>query len=378
MDVQKRHIEWKGLPMLIVLLACVFWVTFAVGGPIQEWLQRGVDAFYGWVKGIMTEGWMRSLITDGIIQGVGSLLTALPNILILFFFLSLMEETGYLARVSYYMDGFMHRIGLHGYSFIPLLMGFGCNVPAILAAKNVQNEKERMLTMLMVPFISCSGRLPIYLLLIATVFPTHKALVLGSLYLLSMCFSLGFAAVMSKTRWFNMPADCPIHEKPKLYAPNWRHIGQHIWMRTTDFLSSVFTVIVVASVVIWGLEYFPAGDLEHLESSWLAAIGKAIEPVMRPLGFDWKMSVCLLSGLPAKEAIASTFAILFGTDGTVFSAASAYAFLIFTLLYFPCVATINTIKREINAKWATFIVIYSLVLAWVMAFIINMIGLLLQ
>ncbi len=364
--------KWTGFPILAAVLVFVFWATFAIGGPLQTLLQQGIDALYGWLTGAMPEGMLCSLLANGVVRGVGSLLTALPNIIVLFFFLSVMEDTGYLARVAYLMDGVMHTVGLHGRSCIPLLMGLDCNVPAIIAAKDIQEPKDRALTMLMVPFMSCSARLPVYILFVSTFFASHKALVLGSLYVLGIVLSFLFAFVMRKTRWFKKEDEHLINELPNFQIPRWSSIGRHIWYRVSDFLEKIFSVVLIASVVIWALEYFPTGDLTHLDESWLAAIGKAIEPVMRPLGFDWKMSVCLLTGLPAKEAIASTFAILFNGDLTAaaFTPASAYAFLVFTLLYFPCVATISTIRKEINWKWALFTVVHSLVLAWVVTFII--------
>ncbi|MCQ2342423.1 MAG: ferrous iron transport protein B [Paludibacteraceae bacterium] len=368
--------KWTGFPILIAILAFVFWATFAIGEPLQNLLQHGIDLLYAWIGEAMQEGWLRSLIADGVIQGVGSLLTALPNIIVLFFFLSLMEDTGYMARVAYLMDGIMHTIGLHGRSFIPMLMGFDCNVPAIIAARDIHHSRDRILTMLMVPFMSCSARLPVYILFISTFFASHKALVLGSLYLTGLLLSFLFAIVMKHTRWFNQRTEHIINELPAFKIPSWHSIGGHIWYRVKDFLHKISTVVLCASIVIWALEYFPSGDLTNLETSWLASIGKAIEPVMQPLGFDWKMSVCLLTGLPAKEAIVSTFAILFGKDLTTagFTPVSAYAFLVFTLLYFPCVATISTLRKEINWRWAAFTVAHSLLIAWIMAFLVNSIG----
>lgn len=368
--------KWTGFPILAVILFAVFECTFALGEPLQDLMQKGIDALYDVCMGSMESGWFSSLLGDGIIQGVGSLLTALPNIIILFFFLSLMEDTGYMARVAYLMDGMMHRLGLHGRSFIPMLMGFDCNVPAIMAAKDIQNPQDRALTMLMVPFMSCSARLPVYILFIDAFFERYKAVVLLSLYLLGILMSFLFAFIMKKTRWFRKPADDKVNELPAFRLPTWKSIGGHIWYRVSDFLKKISTVVLCASVIIWALEYFPAGDLEHIETSWLASIGQFIEPVMRPLGFDWKMSVCLLTGLPAKEAIAATFAILFGGDmsATALTPVSAYAFLVFTLLYFPCVATIATIRREINWKWSTFTVVNSIVVAWLAAFVVYQVG----
>ena len=368
--------KWTGFPILVIILCVVFECTFALGEPLQDLMQKGIDALYDLCVGALPAGWLSSLLGDGIIQGVGSLLTALPNIIILFFFLSLMEDTGYMARVAYLMDGMMHRIGLHGRSFIPMLMGFDCNVPAIMAAKDIKDPKDRALTMLMVPFMSCSARLPVYILFIDAFFENYKELVLLSLYLLGILMSFLFALIMKKTKWFRKPADDKVNELPAFRMPTWKSIGGHIWYRVSDFLKKISTVVLCASVIIWALEYFPAGDLEHIETSWLAAIGHFIEPVMRPLGFDWRMSVCLLTGLPAKEAIAATFAILFGGDmsATALTPVSAYAFLVFTLLYFPCVATIATIRREINWKWAAFTVVNSIVVAWLAAFVVYQVG----
>ena len=371
--------KWTGFPILAVILFIVFECTFTLGEPLQDLLQKGIDALYAIVITRLSAGWFTSLLGDGIIQGVGSLLTALPNIIILFFFLSVMEDTGYMARVAFLMDGMMHRLGLHGRSFIPMLMGFDCNVPAIMAAKDIKDPKDRALTMLMVPFMSCSARLPVYILFIDAFFENYKALVLLSLYLLGILLSFLFAFIMKKTKWFRKPADDMVNELPDFRLPTWKSIGGHIWYRVSDFLKKISTVVLCASVIIWTLEYFPAGDLDHIETSWLASIGQFIVPAMQPLGFDWKMSVCLLTGLPAKEAIAATFAILFGGDlaATALTPVSAYAFLVFTLLYFPCVATIATIRREINWKWSTFTVVNSIVVAWLASFVVYQIGTLL-
>ncbi|MCI7556151.1 MAG: ferrous iron transport protein B [Bacteroidales bacterium] len=368
----------SGSIILAIILGVTFECTFLLGGPLQDWLQMGVDALYELVQTHMAPGWLQSLLGDGIIIGVGSLLTALPNIIILFFFLSIMEDTGYMARVAFLTDGLMHRLGLHGRSFIPMLMGFDCNVPAIMAAKDIPDPKERALTMLMVPFMSCSARLPVYVLFISIFFADHKALVLMSLYLLGILCSFAFALIMKHTRWFRKPEVDMVNELPDFHLPSAKSILGHIWYRVSDFLHKISTIVLFASIIIWALEYFPSGDLQMLEESWLAAIGQWIEPVMRPLGFDWKLSVCLMTGLPAKEAIGSTFAMLYGANSAAaamsLTPVSAYAFLVFTLLYFPCVATIATIRRELNWKWATFTVVNSVVLAWVMAFVVNLIG----
>lgn len=367
---------WTGFPIFALVISAVFYLTFAIGGPIQDWLQLGLERLYDYIYTTLPNVWYCSLIGDGIVLGVGSLLTALPNIIVLFLLLSIMEDSGYMARVSFLMDGIMHRVGLHGRSFIPLLMGFDCNVPAIMAAKDIMNPKNRALTMMMVPFMSCSARLPVYILFISVFFSAHKALVLGSLYLMGVVLSFGFAWLMRKTPWFRTDADNTVNELPDFTLPRVGSIARHIWYRVKDFLQKISTVVLFSSIIIWSLEYFPSEDLSMLESSYLASIGRWLEPVFLPLGFDWKLSVCLLTGLPAKESIAATFSILFADDLALASITpvSAYAFLVFTLLYFPCVATISTLRRELGWQWAWFTVLHTLVLAWVMAWVAGWIG----
>lgn len=365
-----------GFPILILLLCGVFWCTFRLGDPIGDSLNEMLVWLYEYVVATLPATWYTSLLSDGIILGVGSLLTALPNIIILFFFLSVMEDTGYMARVAYLMDGVMHAVGLHGRSFIPMLMGFDCNVPAIIAAKDIVNPRDRVLTMLMVPFMSCSARLPVYILFIEVFFPKNKALVLGVLYLIGVVLSFAFAWLMKKTRWFREPVLCSVNELPHFHIPTGQSICGHIWYRVKDFLKKISTVVLCASVLIWALEYFPNGNLDSLETSYLAMIGHALEPLMQPLGMDWRLSVCLLTGLPAKEAVAATFAILFagGVEASGMTPVGAFAFLCFTLLYFPCVATISTLRREAGWRWSTFAVVHSLVLAWVVAFVVYQFG----
>ena len=367
--------KWTGFPIFFAVMAFVFWCTFAIGGPIQDWMQGGVDWLADLINACMPEGWLRSLLADGIVQGVGSLVTALPNIIILFFCLSLIEDIGYTARVNFLMDRVMHLMGLHGRSFFPLLMGFDCNVPAIIAARDtIPNPKNRAVTMLMVPFMSCSARLPVYILLISTFFKSHHALILGSLYLLGMLLSFVMAFILKKTKWFRTTEDDCVNELPDFHLPSLRSITGHVWFRVKDFLKKITTVVLCASVIIWALEFFPAGNVTDIEHSWLAAIGRWLEPVMAPLGFDWRMCVCLMTGIPAKEAIAATFAILFGNDLTAMALApgTAYAFLVFILLYFPCVATVSTLRKEVGWRWAMFSVVNSLIVAWMAAFVCNL------
>ena len=367
---------WLGFPIMMAILYFVFWCTFTLGAYPQAWIEEGVQTASDWLRGLMEPSWWSSMLLDGVLQGVGAVLAFVPNIIILFFFISLMEDSGYMAREAFIMDKIMHRVGLHGRSFIPMLMGFGCNVPAIMAAKDIQNPKDRTLTMLMVPFMSCSARLPVYMLFVDTFFERHKALVMISMYAIGIGLSILFAIVMKRTPWFRQDDEDIVNELPEFRLPKARNTAAHVWERVADYLQKICTVILWASVIIWALEYFPTQDLNDLEHSWLASIGQAVAPLMEPLGFDWKMAVCLLTGLPAKEAIVSTLAILYGGDLSAagFTPVTAFAFMVFVLLYFPCVATIATLHREAGKVWAWFTVVHSLVLAWVVAFLINLLG----
>ena len=367
---------WLGFPIMMAILYFVFWCTFTLGAYPQEWIENGVGLMGEWMKGLMNEGWFSSLLIDGVLKGVGAVLAFLPNIIILFFFISLMEDSGYMAREAFIMDTIMHRVGLHGRSFVPMLMGFGCNVPAIMAARGIQNPKDRVLTMLMVPFMSCSARLPVYMLFVDTFFERYKALVMISLYAIGISLSVLFAVIMKRTRWFKQDNDDTVNELPEFRLPKARNTAAHIWERVADYLQKICTVILWASIIIWALEYFPTQDLNDLEHSYLAAIGQFVSPLMAPLGFDWKMSVCLITGLPAKEAIVSTLAILYGGDISAagFTPLTAFSFMLFVLLYFPCVATIATLHREAGKQWAWFTVFHSLFLAWLVAFLVYQIG----
>lgn len=367
---------WLGFPIMMAVLYFVFWCTFTLGAYPQEWIENGINALCELAHAHMADGWFSGLLIDGVLQGVGAVLAFLPNIIILFFFISLMEDSGYMAREAFIMDAVMHRVGLHGRSFVPMLMGFGCNVPAIMAARDIQNPKDRVLTMLMVPFMSCSARLPVYMLFVDTFFANYKALVMISLYAIGICLSVLFAVVMKKTPWFRQEDDDSVNELPEFRLPKARTTAAHIWERVADYLQKICTVILWASIIIWALEYFPSQDLNDLENSYLASIGKAVSPLLEPLGFDWKMSVCLLTGLPAKEAIVSTLAILYGGDIATagFTPLTAFSFLLFVLLYFPCIATIATLRREAGKVWAWFTVFHSLALAWLVSFLVYQIG----
>ena len=367
---------WLGFPIMMAILYFVFWCTFTLGAYPQDWIERGVGLLGEWFSGLVASSWWSSLLIDGVLAGVGAVLAFLPNIIILFFFISLMEDSGYMAREAFIMDTIMHRVGLHGRSFIPMLMGFGCNVPAIMAAREIQNPKDRVLTMLMVPFMSCSARLPVYMLFVDTFFEHYKALVMISLYAIGICLSVLFAVIMKRTRWFRQDADDTVNELPEFRLPKARNTAAHIWERVADYLQKICTVILWASIIIWALEYFPSQDLSDLEHSYLASIGQFVSPALAPLGMDWKMSVCLLTGLPAKEAIVSTLAILYGGDISAagFTPLTAFSFMLFVLLYFPCVATIATLRREAGRGWAWFTVFHSLALAWLVSFIVYQVG----
>ena len=377
-----------GLPLLLVVLCLVFEATFALGAVPQRWIEEGVALLCAWLTDVLPSGWFTSLLVDGIVQGCGAVISFVPNIFILFVLLSLLEDTGYMARAAFLMDKIMHRIGLHGKSFVPMLLGFGCNVPAIMAAKSIDNPKDRALTMLMIPFMSCSARIPVYLLFVGAFFTRYKALVMMGIYLAGVLLSILFAIVMKRTKWFRKEADDYVSELPAFRKPTMRSTWRHVWERTSDYLHKITTVILAASVIIWALEFFPrerTQDGTYKEESYLCDIGKGLEPVMKPLGFDWKMNVCLLTGLPAKEAIVSTMGILYHTEddeslaramteGEGMNKAVAIAFMLFVLLYFPCVATISTLRKEVGWKWATFSVVHSLALAWVVAWIAFRLG----
>ena len=377
-----------GLPLLLVVLCLVFEATFALGAWPQKWIEEGVDLLCSWLTDVLPSGWLSSMLVDGIVQGCGAVISFVPNIFILFILLSLLEDTGYMARAAFLMDKIMHRIGLHGKSFVPMLLGFGCNVPALMAAKSIDNPKDRTLTMLMIPFMSCSARIPVYMLFVGAFFVSYKSLVMIGLYLAGILLSILFAFVMKRTRWFRKEADDYVSELPAFRKPTLRSTWNHVWERTSDYLHKITTVILAASVIIWALEYFPrerTQDGKFKEESYLCDIGKGMEPLMKPLGFDWKMNVCLLTGLPAKEAIVSTMGILYHTEdseslaqamteGEGMNRAVALAFMLFVLLYFPCVATISTLRKEVGWKWASFSVVHSLVLAWVVAFLVFRIG----
>ncbi len=407
--------KWFGFPIFIFLMWAMFQITFSLGGYPAGWLEDGVAWLGNWVSGIMNEGPLRDLLVDGVIAGVGGVIVFLPNILLLFFFISLMEDTGYMARASFIMDRLMHRIGLHGKSFIPLLMGFGCNVPAIMATRTLESKKDRLLTMLIIPFISCSARLPVYVLLISAFFVKNGGLVLASIYLIGIGIAV-LSSLLLKRVFFSKEEAPFVMELPPYRIPTGRNVVRHMWGKGVQYLKKMGNVILIASVLIWVLGHYPLAKpgmspAEQQENSYIGRIGKGIEPVIRPLGFDWQVGVALVTGFAAKEVVVSTMAVLASNDQAqteatgddeadeaaqfstlkenlktrtytygprageaVFSPLVAYALMIFILIYVPCIAVIVAIWREAGWRWALFSVFYTTGIAWLLAFAVYRIG----
>lgn len=392
--------QWLGFPFLIFFMWVMFQATFSLGSYPMEWIEMGVEALGNGVAHIMPEGPLNDLLVNGVIAGVGGVIVFLPNILILFFFISLMEDTGYMARAAFIMDRMMHKIGLHGKSFIPLLIGFGCNVPAIMATRTLESRRDRIMTMLITPFMSCSARLPVYILIVSAFFPVNQGLILLSVYLIGILLAIVTALLLKKTV-FARSSDPFVMELPPYRMPTLRNTTVHMWGKAGQYLKKMGTIILFASVLIWALGYFPmnrevnAGSAEHLEQSYIGHIGKFIEPVIRPLGFDWKMGVSIVTGLAAKEIVVSSMGILYHVPDAeentqslaeslkkqvneqgekIFTPLVAYAFMLFILIYFPCMAVIAAIRKEAGGKWALFTIFYTTGLAWVVAFCVYQIG----
>ena len=392
--------QWLGFPFLIFFMWLTFQATFSLGNYPMDWIDMGVAALGEWVAGILPEGPLNDLLVNGIIAGVGGVIVFLPNILILFFFISLMEDTGYMARAAFIMDRLMHKIGLYGKSFIPLLIGFGCNVPAIMATRTLESKRDRIITMLITPFMSCSARLPVYILLVAAFFPKNQGLVLMSIYFIGIVVAVLTALLMKKTLFKNSSVPF-VMELPPYRMPTMRNILIHMWEKTGQYLRKMGTIILMASILIWALGYFPlnrdaeVGSSEHLEQSYIGKMGRFIEPGLEPLGFDWKMGVSIVTGLAAKEIVVSSMGILYhvpdaeeNTQGLaeslksqvdcegnhIFNPLVAYGFMLFILIYFPCMAVIAAIKKEAGWKWALFTIFYTTGLAWIVAFCVYQIG----
>ena len=382
------HRIW-GYPIFFLFLYIMFEGTFVLGDyPMQgiEWL---VDQLGNLIRNNMAEGPLKDLLIDGIIGGVGGVIVFLPNILILYFFISILEDSGYMARAAFIMDKIMHRMGLHGKSFIPLIMGFGCNVPAIMATRTIEDRKSRLITMLVNPLMSCSARLPIYLVMIGAFFPNCASFMLLCIYTAGILLAVIMARIFSK--FLVKGEDSPfVMELLPYRMPTSKSIMRHTWEKGAQYLKKMGGIIMIATIIIWFLGYYPQHDAyenvaEQQENSYIGQIGKAIEPVIKPLGFDWKLGIGLISGVGAKELVVSTLGVLYTNEGDVenvnlsnripITPLVALAYMLFVLIYFPCIATFAAIKQESGSwKWAIFTAGYTTGLAWLVAFTVFQIG----
>lgn len=389
-----------GFPIFLAIMFFIFWATFFVGQYPMEWIEWGVDGLSGLVRDYMPDGILKDLVADGIIGGVGGVIVFLPNILILYFCISFMEDSGYMARAAFIMDRIMHRLGLHGKSFIPLIMGFGCNVPAIIATRAIESRSSRLITILINPFMSCSARLPLYVLLIGTFFYGYAAWVFMALYLLGIFMAVVTARLLR--RFIFHKDETPfVMELPPYRMPTFKASVRHTWGKGVQYLKKMGGIILFASIIVWALNYFPRhdSDVRHDEDtstidlsrdSYLEAAGKAVNPVMKPLGFEWRASVAALAGVPAKEIVVSTLGVLYTgdeafTDASLgerleaprangkpdFTPAVALSFMVFILLYCPCMATVTAVVRETGHwRWGAFSVLYNTAVAWIVAFVV--------
>ena len=382
------HKIW-GFPIFFVFLYLMFECTFVFGEYPKGWIEWLVEQIASLAETFMPAGPLKDLIVDGIIGGVGGVIVFLPNILFLYIFISFMEDSGYMARAAFIMDKIMHKMGLHGKSFIPLIMGFGCNVPAIMASRIIESRKSRLVTILINPLISCSARLPIYLVMIGAFFPSKASLVLLSIYVTGILLAVLMARIFS--RFIVRGDDAPfVMELPPYRMPTAKSVLRHTWEKGAQYLKKMGGIIMIASVIIWFLGYYPNHDAysttaEQQENSYIGQIGKAIEPVIEPLGFDWKMGIGILSGIGAKELVVSTLGVLYTNDDGIESVdladripitpLVAYGYMLFVLIYFPCIATVAAIKNESGSwKWAAFTICYTTLLAWIVAFLVHQVG----
>ena len=383
--------KWFGLPALALIMWIVFQATFTLGAYPQQWIEQGVAALGKVVESAMTDGMLKDLIVDGIIAGVGGVLVFLPNILILFFFIALLEESGFMSRAAKLVDKIMHRIGLHGESFIPYIIGFGCNVPAIMATDTLHTSRDRIITILTIPFMSCSARLPVYMLFVSAFFAVNQGLILMSVYCAGIVMAALTSILLSKTL---LKKDKEDHdtELPPIQIPTARNALRLMWDKGYQYLKKIGTVVLFASILIWALGYFPRHEgqtqQEQIENSFMGRLGKSVEPAVKPLGFNWQMGITLFTGAAAKEIMVSTMGVLYTgeagntaslkqklqtakyDDGTqVFTPIIAYSFMLFALLYFPCIATLSAIRREIGSRWMLLSLTYSTTVAWLVSFI---------
>ncbi len=391
------HKIW-GLPIFFAILFIMFHTTFALGQYPMDWIESGVAWFGDWVGQILPQGPLRSMLVEGVIGGVGSVIIFLPQILILYSFISLMEDSGYMARAAFIMDRLMHKIGLHGKSFIPLVMGFGCNVPAVMATRTIESRRSRLITMMILPFMSCSARLPIYIMIIGTFFATqYRSWIMLSLYAIGILLSVIVSKVF--TTFVFKGEDTPfVMELPPYRWPTTKAIVRHTWEKGKEYLKKMGGIILVASILVWALGYFPHNDSltiqQQQEQSYIGRMGKIVEPLFAPQGFNWKLDVSLIAGIGAKEIVASTIGVLYSGDNSFSDDDSfadgedswkythlhqlmqadgitipvAYAYLLFVLIYFPCLATVVAIKNETGSwRWALFSALYTTTLAWIIS-----------
>ncbi len=392
--------KWLAFPLFILLLYVMFYATFTIGQYPMDWIEAGVEALKTWLGGIIADGWLRNLLLDGVIAGVGSVLVFLPNILILYCFISILEDSGYMSRAAFIVDKLMHRLGLHGKSFIPMVMGFGCNVPAIMACRMIESRKSRLITVSIIPFMACAGRLPVFVLIAGAFFGANAPLVMMGIYLLGIVMAILTALVLKR---FVKDDDLPfVMELPPYRVPTAKAIWRHTWEKGRQYLQKMATTILLCSIIIWFLGYFPRPDVtpdnplaqtEQLENSYIGQLGKSIEPVLEPIGSNWKMGVSLITGIAAKELVVSSLGVMYAQDAAVAPAdeesqdtalqaalaadidwPAALAFMVFILLYFPCIATFVAIKHETGRwSWAIGTCVYTMIVAWLMAFITHLV-----
>ena len=373
--------KYTAIPVFAAIMILIFYLTFGlVGKWLSDLLNLGIDAFTGWVDSLLTLAHVNevvhSLVIDGIFTGVGSVLGFLPMIVTLFFFLSLLEDSGYMARVAFVMDKLLRKIGLSGRSFVPMIIGFGCSVPAIMATRTLPSERDRKLTVLLTPFMSCSAKMQIYAFFAAAFFPGKSALVMTILYFTGVVVGIGFAWILDHTAFRGEPVPF-VMELPNYRFPSAKSVGRLIWDKAKDFLTRAFTIIFLATIIIWFLQSFDAhlNIVTDSKDSILALVGSLLAPLFVPLGFgNWKISTALITGFMAKESVVSTLTILSAVD--ILTPFTAAVFLVFTLLYTPCVAAIASVKRELGGKWAVGVAITQCVIAWLVAFLVRIVGLL--
>ena len=386
--------RYFGFPLFFIFLYIMFEVTFTLGQYPMDWIEAGVEATSNIMSSLLPVGPLRDMIVDGAIAGVGAVIVFLPQILILYTFISFMEDSGYMARAAFIMDKVMHKMGLHGKSFIPLIMGFGCNVPAVMATRTIENRRSRLITILVLPFMSCSARLPIYIMIIGTFFAVkYQSLIMITLYVTGIILAVIMSRIFSK--WLIKGDDTPfVMELPPYRFPTLKAITRHTWEKGKQYLKKMGGIILVASLIVWALGYFPHDNnldrQTQQEHSYIGQIGKVVEPIFRPQGFDWKLDVSLMAGIGAKEIVASTMGVLYADDESVaddneadsekynklyvkmtndgITPLIAFSYLLFVLIYFPCIATIAAIKSETGSwKWAMFAALYTTLLAWIIS-----------